>query len=229
MHPTATPVAQPQPQPASLHQPITQFAKYLAPTKPTHRAVQGTTSDTSVYSPCATDDAHPSICTGRREEETRVPLAALRTGSGYATDRITPRYATLRCAPADPAVTRTRRGDVAGWPCLAAALCIREYEREYGGRLWVHVLRRWVPRMCERVKGGGECLVTKAGRTFVRRGNTITGWGFAELGGTCYALGLCVVERLRGMVVFGRFLSVGCQLVRYTCEEDFAVLGARVS
>jgi hypothetical protein len=111
----------------------TQFARYHAPTKPTHGAVQGTTSDTSVYSPCATDDAHPSICTGRREEETRLPLATLRTGS---------RHATLRCDPADPAVTRTRRGDVAGWPCLAAALCIREYEGKYGDGLWVHVLRR---------------------------------------------------------------------------------------
>jgi hypothetical protein len=59
----------------------------------------------------------------RRGNSRTARYATLRTGS---------RHATLRCAPADPAVTITRRGDVAGWPCLAAALCVREYEGEYG-------------------------------------------------------------------------------------------------
>jgi hypothetical protein len=156
--------------PDTTHQPNQPTAPYKAqrPTRPCTRRAQQTTR------------THPFA---QGEEKRKLAYRSLRYGQDHA---------TLRCAPADPAVTRTRRGDVAGWPCLAAALCIREYEGKYEGGLWVHVLRHWVPRMCERVKGGGECFVTKAGRTFVRRGNTITGWGFAELGGTCATHWVCV-------------------------------------
>jgi hypothetical protein len=95
MHPTATPVddaslsLSPSQSPRRRCNSTNQLARCHAPTKPPHRAVQGTTSDTSVYSPWATDDAHPSICTGRRERETRLPLATLQTGSRHATLRYT--------------------------------------------------------------------------------------------------------------------------------------------
>jgi hypothetical protein len=192
------PCTQPQPQsslnpspPASLHQPITAqvndtthqpnqpTAPYKAqgPTRPCTRRAQQTTR------------THPFA---RGEEKRKLAYRSLRYGQGQAMLGTGSRHATLRCAPADPAVTRTRRGDVAGWPCLAAALCVPECEGEYGAGCGYTFRGVRVPRVCERVKGGGECLVTKAGRTFVRRGNTITGWGFAELGGMCATHWVCV-------------------------------------
>jgi hypothetical protein len=115
--------------PDTTHQPNQPTAPYKAqgPTRPCTRRAQQTTR------------THPFA---RGEEKRKLAYRSLRSGQGQATLRTGSRHATLRCAPADPAVkararTRTRRrearrGDVAGWPCLAAAPCIRGCEGEYG-------------------------------------------------------------------------------------------------
>jgi hypothetical protein len=168
IHPTATPVARPQPQP--LHQPIT-----TAPTQlndPTRQT--SPTNQTNHPGRTRHNVRHVRVLAVRNRRRAPIHSRRAKRKGNSPTARVTP-----CCAPADPAVksrarTRARRGEAtwrAGDVSLRRRVPIREYEGEYEGGLWVHVLRRWVPRVCVNVsREAGECLVTKAGRTLVRRG-----------------------------------------------------------